>query len=281
MQSNKLLFIRSIPALGDVLMHRMIFDDIKKACPNYELHFAVKKELIPAAIDHPYIDKVLDVEKVNHSDYLVCFNNDHCCTDYEERIAPNSGMHRSDIWAENCGLQLTHHNMHDRISEEEREEAEIILNKYRYKDGKIILVSPISYRSPMRQLLPHQMKWIVNELGGLCPIGLHSADIPELGIPVITKLNIRQLMAVVSCASGVVSIDTGIFHLASGLGIPLLGIFTNASGEVYGRYYNCEIIQHCKHPCYLWQKCPNPTCLTGISREEIVKGIKGLISEIK
>jgi len=279
---TKVLFFRSIPALGDILMHRMIFEDIKKSCPDCELHFAVKKDLIPAVIDHPYIDKVIDCDKVNYAEYLAVFNNNYCDTDYEEGIAPKSDKHRSDLYAENCGFELTNHNMHIRISDEEKEEAKSIIKKYQHKSGKIILIAPMSHRSPMRQLLPHQIKWIAEELSGACPIALHSSDIPDIGIPVISDLSIRQLMAVVSIASGVVSIDTGIFHLAGGLGIPLCGIFTNASGKVYGKYYDCSIVQHCPNPCYSWHKCCHggeiKPCLTEITREEIKAGIKCLLN---
>jgi ADP-heptose:LPS heptosyltransferase len=294
-QRNKVLFIRDVPALGDILMHRMLFEDVKLMCPSFEVHFACHKKLFPAVLDHPFIDKVLDADKVHRNEYFVCYENNRSCTDYEEKMAPFSDKHRSDIWAENCGFELKHHNMHIRFKQNEKEEAKQILNKYRDKEGPIVLLAPISERSPMRRLMDCQMEWITNELikRKTCPIGVHNRPIEELEklkVPVISDMTIRQLMSVVSIADYVISVDTGILHCAGGLNRPLLGIFTYTDGEIYSKYYKYELVQ--KHrdngdwdcgPCYTQNKCIKTQdllkpCLTLITENMILNGIDRMFS---
>ena len=106
---NKILFSRFLGGLGDILMHRMLFEDVKILIPNAEIHFACPTIYHASVIDHPFIDQVIDIEKVNISDYLTYYNTTSACGRYEMSIAPLSGLHRSDIWANHCGYILTIH----------------------------------------------------------------------------------------------------------------------------------------------------------------------------
>ena len=273
-------------------MHRMLFEDVKLLCPDSEVHFAIPKAYHDAVIDHPFIDKVIDSDKkIDESQYAVSYVNDMNCSMYEEKIAPLSDKHRSDIWAEDSGFKLTRHKMHIRLTETEMDEGMSILSKY----TKLVLIAPISTRTNMRALLGHQIVGLVQGIQerGMTPIGLHSNPIPEisnLGFPVLDKLNLRQLMSVVRFADYIVSIDTGTFHCAGGMNKPVLGIFTSADGEVYGKYYpKFELVQKHRNrdkdwtcgPCYRWPLCPKTEeplkpCLTEITVEMMLKGFDRL-----
>jgi len=287
---NKVLIIRAVGGLGDIFMHRMMFEDFKELVGDGEVHFACPSQYHQAVIDHPYIDKVLDSAQVEKTDYIISYNTTTACGRHEMKIAPKSDLNRSDIWSKHCGVNLKKHDMHIRFTEDELKEGKDILETYRNRTGPIAIVCPIS-AMVNKNLLDHQLNAIVDNLyeRGCCVVGLHTYPVMPLvkrGVPSIHSLNIRQWMSVLKNADYVVSVDTSAFHCAGGLGKPLTGIFTFADGKVYGEYYDFVLIQ--KHrdkdpcwtcgPCYDWGQCPktkqNPKpCLTEINKDMLVEGL--------
>lgn len=290
---NKVLFIRSVPALGDIMMHRMLFEDVKILSPGLEVHFACPAAYHPAVSDHPFLDKVLDCNTVDRHEYKIYYVNDRACTDYEERIAPLSDKHRSDIWAEHCGFSLTRHDMHIRLTEKEKADGQLILDQFRHRNGPIVLFTPISSRTPQRTLTEAQVNGVVEGLTarGYCPLGVHNSPLSYMKAPVICDLTIRQLFGIIYQADYVISVDTGTLHCAGGMGKPTVGVFTSADGDVYGKYYpRFELVQkHRNHdpnwtcgPCYTWTKCPKcksvpKPCLTELTSDMILDGFSRLV----
>ena len=94
-----------------------------------------------------------------------------------------------------------------------------------------------------------------------------------------------KLLGFINACDYIVSVDTAQFHAAGGLKKPLVGIYTFADGDVYGRYYQFELVQkHRKNgdwdcgPCYAWANCsvtkdmPKP-CLEELSVDLIMDGV--------
>ena len=287
---NKVLFLRGTGGLGDILMHRMLFEDIKKLNPQAEIHFACPKKYHDAVVDHPFIDRILDVEEVQREEYLVFYNTTTACGRYEMGIAPLSGKHRSDIWANHCGFDLTKHDMQISVTENEKSVGKKIIEDARDRDGPSVALCPVSAMLT-KNLLGHQMVGVVDELRkkGCYVFGLHSMPVETLlqeDVPMIQGLKIRPWMSVINQADYVISVDTSHFHCAGGMKKPLTGIFTFADGLVYGKYFDCEIVQ--KHrdrdpewtcgPCYNWCDCTKTKedlkpCLTEISVEDIMEKV--------
>ena len=120
---NKILINRSVGGLGDVLMNRMMFEDIKLLMPDCEIHYACPIQYHDAVRDHPYIDKLLDPAHVDRKDYIAYYNTTTACGRTEMQFAPLSAPNnRSDIWASHCGFELTRHNMHFQITDEENKD---------------------------------------------------------------------------------------------------------------------------------------------------------------
>lgn len=284
---NRVLILRGVGGLGDILMHRMMFEDFKKQAPDVEIHFACPKQYHGAVSDHPYIDKILGTEEFNRNDYLISYMTTTACGRYEMKMAPYSDKHRSDIWANYCGVELTNHNMHISLTDEEKREARIIIEKHRDRYGPSVLIAPISAME-LKNLLDFQLLGTIEELHkrGLFVFGLHTRPIfPMLknDIPVISGVNVRQWLAIIHEADYVISVDTAAFHAAGGLGKPHVGIFTFADGKVYNKYFDKSFLVQ-KHrdngnwdcgPCYNWgactktQKRPKP-CLTEITVDDIM-----------
>src|SRR5581483_7226534 len=116
--------------------------------------------------------------------------------------------------------------------------------------------------------------------------GLHTVDIPGLETTITTR-TMREYMALIAVADYIITVDTAAFHVAGGIGKPQVGIFSWASGTVYGKYYkNWQLIQRDRDftpgwdcgPCYRWSTCPKcpdhnqvrKPCITEITAEEIL-----------
>ena len=262
---NKILIIRNIGGLGDILMHRMIFEDFKNIMPDAEIHFCCPKYYHDAVKDHPFIDKIFDYKELCKSDYIISYNTTTACGRTEMRHAPLPGPHRSDIWAEHCGVTLSKHNMHINISNSEKIEGNRLLKENCDREGPNVVICPVSAMQN-KNLLEHQLVGLVDGLRerGLCALCLHNTPINicyKNNIPLIVESRIRAWMAVLNQADYVVSVDTSAFHCAGGMGKPLVGIFTFTNSTTYGKYYpNLELVQGpCPighQGCYAWGNCP-------------------------
>lgn len=297
-QRNKILIIRSVGGLGDILMHRMIFEDFKKIMPEAEIHFCCPKYYHDALIDHPYIDKLVDSNSYERNDYVISYNTTTVCGRTEMKIAPMSGPHRSDIWANHCGVNLTSHKMHITLTEEEKAEGKKLIEENRDRAGKSIVICPISAMIN-KNLLDHQLLNLVKNLRnkGFYPFCLHNNPINvcyKNDVPLIVESKIRKWMAVLNQADYVISVDTASFHCAGGMNKPLVGIFTFADGEVYGKYYDFILVQKHRNqdpnwtcgPCYNWGACPKTDkipkpCLTEITTEMIMNAVDNMVNKWK
>jgi ADP-heptose:LPS heptosyltransferase len=288
---NKILIWHDKGGLGDVLMQRMIFADFKKTCPEADLIFACLPEYMDAVKDHPCISEVIDSRKVNISDYINHYNTCVSIADrYEHLNAPFCLDHRADIWAKYCGVNLTKHDMQFRFDSVQVEDCRNKLKQYN-SDKPIVLFSPIS-KMATKTLLPFQIQAVVDATKDYNLIGIHNKEIKELtnlGIPSIYGTTIKEWMLNIAASDYVISVDTSTFHMAGGLSKPLVGIFTFADGDAYGKYYpNMELIQlHRKNgnwdcgPCFKFANCyksnkAQKPCLTEISPEMIKDGIHRL-----
>ena len=274
-------------------MHRMMFEDIKLMMPDAEIHFACPKMYHDAVKDHPFIDKLVASEEIDHREYIAHYNTTTICGRIEMQLAPKISPHRTDIWSNHCGYVCKTHDMHIHLSEQEKKEAKEKLESNRDKNGPIALITPISAMKN-KNLLPHQLISTVDYLRkqGLCVIGLHNTPIPELEenkVPSICSLgNLRLWMSIINEASYTISVDTAAFHCSGGLKKPTLGIFTFVNGLAYGKYYpKVEILQGpCPllfQGCYDWSICPtkpNPKpCITNLTIDMINTSIDNLLKK--
>ncbi len=293
---NKILIIRGNGGLGDILMHRMIFEDFKRVMPEAEIHFACPQYYHDAVRDHPFIDKLLDLKQIKREDYTISYNTSTECGREEMRLAPFSGPHRSDIWAGHCGVSLQNHSMHIKLSTEELGYGRAIVEQYRKDNKPIALIAPISAMTG-KDLLPEHNIALLKGLKerGVTPVGLHVNHIKEFlqgDEPQIRQSNMRLWMAIIQAADYVISVDTAAFHCAGGLGKPLMGIFTFADGNVYGKYFDFVLVQRHRNndptwtcgPCYNWCDCPKSKadrkpCLTEITPEMLLDGVDKMLTK--
>jgi len=258
-------------------------------CPEIRITFACPKEYHQTVEDHPFIDELIDHEEADISNFLAHYDTSTICGQVEMGLAPKSGPHRSDIWANACGIELTRHNMHFRITSQEKQTAREQLDAIGRK-GKSVLIAPIS-AIYSKNLDDGQWGHVIKELQamGHFVFGSHKAFISNFNAPQIVGKNIRNFMAIVDAADYVITVDSAAFHMAGGLGKPMVGVFGWSDGKVYGKYYtNWELVQRHRDngnwdcgPCYCWGNCPKSNdnrkpCMTEIKGEEIVQAFRKL-----
>lgn len=277
-----------------MLMHRMMFEDFKRVMPDAEIHFACPSYYHDAVKDHPFIDKLIDSNIMNKYQYLVYYNTTSACGRTEMKNAPFSSPHRSDIWAEHCGVILTQHNMHINLTDEEKNEGRRLIESGRDRPGPSVVICPVSAMQN-KNLLEHQLVGLVNGLKdrGLCPMVTNNNPVKmcfQNDIPMIIERNIRKWMAILNQADYVISVDTASFHCAGGMGKPLVGIFSFVNGDTYSKYYDkVEVLQGpCRagySGCYNYGCCPIKTesplvpCITEVTPEMILAAVDNMLAK--
>ncbi len=290
---NKILIYRKYGGLGDILMHRMMFKGFKDCMPDAEIHFACPEYYHDAVRDHPYIDKLLNVKEIDISEYLVSYNTSSACNRVETRLSPNKAPHRSDIWAEHCGVKLEDHNMHFCLTENEKATGRAILDVFGQGKPRIVIapVSAVKYKNLTEKTLLPLLKGI--EERGLLAVPLHNGDIPfldRINFPMIKENHIRKWIAIINAADMVISVDTAAFHCAGGLGKPTIGVFTYVNAETYGKYYQNVLSVQSPCPmgysgCYNWGACPKfdkkalLPCTLGITAEMILEKVDIMLKQ--
>jgi len=245
---NRILIHRDLGGAGDILMHRMIFEDFKIINPNVHITFAVPPQFFPLVKNHPFIDCVADFRTVDHNDYIMVYDTTATCLNYEQRMAEgHPPKNRPDIWAESCGVKLTKHNMHLEIDEKIKDLGHEIWQKFDTEGRPRILISPIAMSS-QRGLSLEQYEAIMKKLQSMNVFILGTninkdTLFDQLQIPQFNTKKIEEWMGLVSAADYVISVDTGTFHLAAGLKKPLLGLFTKTEGSIRGQNYEFVLWQ--------------------------------------
>lgn len=300
---NNILFMRRCGGLGDILMHCMMFEDIKKMDPDIKITFACPKYYMCIPELHRYIDKVVNVAYVEPSEYAISYDTTSACLRYEVKKAPYSDKHRSDIWANHCGVELNNHNINldlpqqyidygrKRVEEINQGRPTILLCPYSADKGKDFLERHIT------AMVDH-----IKNLGfSVFYMHYNPTDfIRSLNIPMVFGVTLLEWMGVIQATDYVISVDTGSFHYAGAIGKPMMAMFTFTDGKVYGKYYkNFVLIQHHRDdghwdcgPCYNYPYCTKrkydrnipeseniKPCLTEITDKMLISGIDSMLEK--
>jgi ADP-heptose:LPS heptosyltransferase len=292
---NKILIFRGTGGLGDIFMHRMMFEDFHLLSPGIHITFACPEMYHDAVRDHPFINELVDDKKVDRNDYIAVYDTTTACGKYEMAKAPYGDKNRSDIWADHCGIELTRHNMHIHLSEEEKKSGDDSIKALKPTKPTVAFapISAISSKNLDIKQINETVK-MIREMGYFV-FGIHRMHIDDFDGEILTGRNLRHLMGIINAADYIISVDTAALHIAGGLNKPTVGIFAWADGKLYAKYYNkVMLVQRHREdepgwtcgPCYMWfncTKCPSNVmrkpCITSITPEMILDKFKILINK--
>lgn len=306
---DKVLVVRNARGMGDILMHRMIFEDFHKIMPGIKITFACPKPYHDLIEGHPFVQEVVDSGTVERSEYLISYDTSSCCIKHECATAPFADKHRADIWAEHCGVTLTNHDMHLPIMNNEALQTGYLRIKMAKSqstgnnspNSPNVLFTP--YAFDVQRTLPDRL--IVETVKILRGMGCfvystYQHDVKlldDLDVPVLCGYSNHEFFSFVHAADYVVTVDTSVFHYAGGIKKPLTGIFTHVDGKYRGRYFDFVLVQ--KHrdngnwpcgPCYNFSMCTHPglkgtdpniprPCVTQLTSGEIKEGISKMFTK--
>lgn len=100
------------------------------------------------------------------------------------------------------------------------------------------------------------------------------------------QLDLRELVALLARAAVLVSNDSGPVHLASALGVPVLGLYGPNSPLLYGPLSNGSVAFYDAPPCspcitnfnYKTSRCRNPVCIAAIDVEPVAQAALRLLA---
>jgi len=305
---NRILVKRSIGGIGDILMHRMIFEDLynalyedRKAC----IDMAVQPHFIQLLVDHPYINKVWDITKVEESKYLYVADTTNVAGTYEFHHithdfskTPWVSLHRSDIWAEKAiGIQLQHHEGHINFFDDEKKEQKI----WKKKNIGDLLSLGLTTKTAARHKDWSIEKWqklieaINNEYSNIKIFIFGASKIDLRGATFVETDTLRKWMYLVALMDFIITPATSLYCLANLLHKPTVAIFGNEDLRIFGKYFpesisiqrrrdtNGEKWSHC--PCWRSDVCAYgyedgvPKCLRDIGVTEVMEAFRKLYND--
>lgn len=294
---NRILVRRRAGGFGDVLMQRMIFEDMSRCFEGAEITWSLPDEYIHFGRNHPFCRTVRLAESDERSHGAV-YDITTACRVHESRWGWQNDKNRSDIWAAHCGVTLVNHRMHlgdgdqDALAHFRKELASM-------SGGRpTVLLSPFAAGGEavhadgfgVAKSLEHdKIKDLAKRLGsmGYWVFATHDSCIEaltECGVPQFAGVGLDTWEYLVRAADYVISVDTATFHLAGGLGKPLVGIFSFTDGKLYGKHYDFVLVQRHRDngdwdcgPCFLLDNCPKSRepkkpCMTELTVDEIMDG---------
>lgn len=296
LRRNSVLVRRRVGGYGDILMQRMMWQDFSEQNPELEFTFACPSQYYGFASRHPFI-KTRTLDDTDERNYGIVYDITTACRVHESRAGDRNDKHRSDIWANFCGIELRRHGMHLSVEADCRRATQTELLRANPDGRPVVLFAPRSTACDFgtaKSLTDRQIGEVATALRdmGLFVLGVHNCAIEPLeraGVTQFVNMPADKWIATTDLADYVISVDTSTFHLAGGLGKKLVGIFTFTDGKVYGKYYDFVLVQRHRDngdwecgPCFCCHLCPKSRetvkpCLTELRASEIIDALKRLL----
>jgi len=280
----KVLVIRFLGGLGDVLMNTPVFRALKEISPNIEVTYTCLPQFIPVIKNNPYLDSYMpfDREKIESEDYDAIVDVTRCCAQYEVDHKPYVDLHRSEIYLKEIGLDTTDKRPYYKVEKEEMEWAQ------KFMDGRTAIGFQLKSAAVVRNWNIENYKKlakIIKNTWEHIHIVLFDSDDSLIwnGDRIIPFVNrpIRKAAAVIDQCLAMVTVDSGLLHLAGALAKPQVTMFGNIDALCRTKFYpECKVIQmrgivSCI-PC--WQnECPEKRCMKEITPEMIFEKLKEVL----
>ena len=296
-RTNQIAIKRRGGGHGDILVQRMLFEDIKKLCPELSITFTCPNAYLHFAKNHPYCQAV-SLDNFDERLYGAVYDISTCCRVHECKHGGNNKENRSDIWAKFCGITLENHNMHLQCDEKTKDACLLRILETNFQKKPTVLFVAHSTGDNFGTAKSMTDKQIIEVIETLKNKGYfvyttHDRKhqiYDDLGVPQFVKESPEKWIGLTAAADYVISVDTGTFHLAAALKKPLVGVFSFTDGKLYGKYYDFILVQ--KHrdngnwdcgPCYNMDRCPKSTadhkpCMTELCSTEIIAGFEAALN---
>jgi ADP-heptose:LPS heptosyltransferase len=204
-------------------------------------------------------------------------------------------VHRADCWLrllEHLGKEVLDREPQLRLSPAEESFASAYLAERGVGNGELLIGIHPGARSQTRQWGAERFQAVGERLAGAYPAKMiwfqdpsekTPSDLPDSFVPV--GLPLRQFMAVLERCNLLICNDSGPMHIATGLGVPVVGVFGPTEPAWFGPLGERKKIV--MHPSFWCRPCADrcifdqPYCLRTISIEQVFEAASECATEAR
>jgi ADP-heptose:LPS heptosyltransferase len=302
-QSPNICIIRG-EGIGDVLMTTPTVEALKNTFPEKaNITYTTNTRYLDGGLVkvlkyNPFVDRVIDRNEVDESDYDLVINL-HCpCVGYEKR--ENLPINRIDLFAAHAGVKLENKVPRYYIQTSEIEWGNTFFSKNKIKSTDKTILVHIFTTTTRRNLNSGVFKSALMDLsrkGYKLIILSHSTDYPSdvlfSNIPnsvYIKDEDIRNIASIMVKSDLLLCPDSCMLHLAGALSVPTVSIFGHTDPRARINYYSNTVAiwgaerMSCKNCWSL--PCPNKEACYKVITKDMIVGtcenmIQGKPSELK
>lgn len=231
-QDPIILVRRTTSGIGDILMITPTISALKKKYPGKKIEVACRKEVSPAILHNPDIDKVSDCSiNINPKRYFAVIDLSTPCARYESaRISAGKSVQKSrvEIFAEAAGVREYLSDLKPKyfVTAEEREWASDFLKQTVKRSKPKIAIGlrsaemyrnwPEKYFGTLFSLLRPHFEIILID---------HSREHIFEDIVDACGFPLRKSIALIEQCDGLITVDTSLLHFGAALDKPTLALF--------------------------------------------------------
>jgi len=198
-----------------------------------------------------------------------------------ERTMPDP-PHRTDIWCETASVNPSSYVPICVLTKKEKKAGKELIASL----GKPRVGVALTAADKARALSAATVHALLAELTarGLQPVTIDAFySVP--GYPAIVGKPILETMAAIAALEAVISVDTGVLHMAGAMDVPLVGLFGSIPASKRMAYYRGEALQAhlpCS-PCWYRQSCRSLPeekhfeCMSMFTVEQIVESTERVL----
>lgn len=296
---TEVLFIEAVGNMGDILASIGSLRNFKERYTHLSLVFAIQEKFLPLIENNRFITRGFGyMFGMDTYDYAVVFDLSAICSEWESRNFPDITETRPEIL--NKYLELPEKEKYMsfyQVSENEKRVADQFLKERNLQDKKLVGIAlksaelykdyPIEkYETVVRTFQDRQ------EVHFLIFDQSIEVTWPYKNYTSIYGLNIREVAALLQRCSCLITVDSGLLHLAGVLIIPIIFLYGISSWEARTKYYKAINISSKLDciPCWRGkdQRCKKlsekdimhrSVCMEEIKVAEITEAILEIIDE--
>jgi len=293
-QDPIILVKRVTDGMGDLIMATTGIEAIKKKHPNKQIHVAVKRELFPVLENNPHIDAIIDVdEPINSRRYYMIIDISYPCARYEiARLRSRKLVekNRVEVFAEALGTRDLIPNLKPtfHFNEEELADGKKFLEQHNVDPTKKTIAIATHSAEIYRDWPKENYEALINMISKKYNLVILHHERTEFYDNTIDAcgLPLRKAVGIMAACDGLVTVDTGLLHIAAAIDLPTIAIFGPIDYKARCKGYKNTTVLVSDLDCIpCWRngntKCKKTNlvksysqCMKNISPKQVAKVIK-------
>jgi heptosyltransferase-2 len=232
-QDPIILVKRSTDGMGDLIMATTGIEALKKKFPSKKVHVAIQKKLHPVLEGNKYIDELLDInDSINLKRYYMIIDISYPCARYEIarlRSGKKVEKNRVEIFAEAIGTRELIRDLRPRfyVSEAEKADGQEFLKDQRADPKKKTIALGTHSAELYRDWPQENYEALIEKIKHKYNLVILHANRTEFykGTIDACGLPLRKAAGILAACDGLITVDTGLLHMAAALDIPTIALF--------------------------------------------------------